>query len=186
MWEGDVVARGQERCHLRRRRLDRGCGSPRLRPRGSEGPSRWSKPGEPRESGEEHPFRGRGGRDGQVDALDETAVDEHADAVVPTAGSIDVSFNLISHGDVQGTPLAEMTLEDFERPVVTAVRTMFLTSRAAARHMIKQRSGAILVFGGDGDPLPGYYLGGLQVAFSAWRPFGGTWPANSGRTASAS
>jgi len=103
----------------------------------------------------------------QVDALDETAVDEHADAVASRAGSIDISFNLISHGDVQGTPLAEMALEDFERPVRTAVRTMFLTSRAAARHMITQGSGVILVFGGDGDPLPGYYLGGLQVAFSA-------------------
>ena len=103
----------------------------------------------------------------QVDALDRKAVDEHADAVSEQAGGIDISFNLTSHGDVQGTPLAEMTPEDFERPVVTAVRTMFLTSTAAARHMIRQGSGVILVFGGDGDPLPGYYLGGLQVAFSA-------------------
>jgi 3-oxoacyl-[acyl-carrier protein] reductase len=101
----------------------------------------------------------------QVDAMNEQAVDEHADAVAASAGGIDVSFNLISHGDVQGTPLAEMRLEDFERPVTTAVRTMFLTSRAAARHMIRQRSGVILVFGGYGDPLPN--LGGLQVAFGA-------------------
>jgi 3-oxoacyl-[acyl-carrier protein] reductase len=47
----------------------------------------------------------------RVDALDETAVDEHADAVAAAAGGIDVSFNLISHGDVQGTPMAEMELE---------------------------------------------------------------------------
>jgi NAD(P)-dependent dehydrogenase (short-subunit alcohol dehydrogenase family) len=103
----------------------------------------------------------------QVDALDERAVDEHADAVAARAGRLDISFNLISHGDVQGTPLAEMSLEDFERPVVTALRTMFLTSRAAARHMIRQGSGVILVFGGYGDPMPGYHLGGLQVAFQA-------------------
>ena len=103
----------------------------------------------------------------QLDALDERAVDEHADAVAARAGGIDISFNLISHGDVQGTPLAEMALEDFERPVITAVRTMFLTSRAAARHMIRQGSGVIMAFGGYGDPLPGYYLGGLQVAFQA-------------------
>jgi 3-oxoacyl-[acyl-carrier protein] reductase len=103
----------------------------------------------------------------QVDALDKRAVDEHADAVVAGAGSIDISFNLISHGDVQGTPLAEMPLEDFERPVITAIRTMFLTSTAAARYMIRQGSGVILVFGGEGDPLPGYNLGGLQVAFTA-------------------
>ena len=76
----------------------------------------------------------------QVDALDEQAVVEHADAVAASAGGIDVSFNLISVGDVQGTPLAEMPLEDFERPVMTAVRTQFLTSRAAARHLIPQGS----------------------------------------------
>jgi enoyl-[acyl-carrier-protein] reductase (NADH) len=102
-----------------------------------------------------------------VDALDERAVDEHADAVAASAGSVDISFNLISHGDVQGTPLAEMSLEDFERPVTNAVRTMFLTARAAARHMTRQGSGVILVFGGYGDPLPEYNLGGLQVAFGA-------------------
>jgi 3-oxoacyl-[acyl-carrier protein] reductase len=103
----------------------------------------------------------------QVDALDETAVDEHADAVAASAGGVDVSFNLISVGDVQGTPLAEMPLEDFERPIVTAVRTQFLTARAAARHMIRQGSGVILFFGGEGDPLPDYYLGGFQVALTA-------------------
>jgi 3-oxoacyl-[acyl-carrier protein] reductase len=102
-----------------------------------------------------------------VDALDEKAVDEHADAVAAEAGGIDISFNLISHGDVQGTPMAEMQPEDYTRPVVTAVTTMFLTSRAAARHMIKQGSGVILAFGGEGDPPRGYHLGGLQTAFHA-------------------
>ena len=59
----------------------------------------------------------------RVDALDEKAVDEHADAVAASAGGIDISFNLISHGDVHGTPMADMDLEDYARPVVTAVRT---------------------------------------------------------------
>jgi NAD(P)-dependent dehydrogenase (short-subunit alcohol dehydrogenase family) len=102
-----------------------------------------------------------------LDALDEAAVDAHADALVAEHGSLDISFNLISHGDVQGTPLAEMSLDDFERPVVTATRTMFITTRAAARHMVRQRSGVILVFGGYGDPPRGYNIGGLQVAFQA-------------------
>src|SRR4051812_36988725 len=39
-----------------------------------------------------------------LDALDERAVDEHARSI----GRIDVSFNLITRGDVQGTPLIEM------------------------------------------------------------------------------
>ena len=80
----------------------------------------------------------------QVDALDREAVDRYVDAVAEKAGGIDISFNLISYGDVQGTPLAEMELEDFERPVINAVRTQFLTARAAARHMISQGSGVIL------------------------------------------
>ena len=105
----------------------------------------------------------------QVDALDEMAVDEHADTVAASAGGIDISFNLISYGDVQGTPLVGMKLEDFERPIVAATRTMFLTSRAAARHMIEQGSGVILTFGGAGgrDPMRYTYIGGFQVALGA-------------------
>jgi 3-oxoacyl-[acyl-carrier protein] reductase len=103
----------------------------------------------------------------QVDAIDEQTVDDHADAVAENAGSIDISFNLISYGDVQGTALAEMPLEEFERPIMNAVRTQFLTSRAAARHMISQGSGVILFFGGYGDPVPDYYIGGFQVALGA-------------------
>src|ERR687898_1790285 len=101
----------------------------------------------------------------QVDALDERTVDRYVDAVAEKAGGIDISFNLISYEDVQGTPLAEMPLEDFERPIMTAVRTQFLTSRAAARHMIGQGSGVILTFGGAGgrDPIRDYYSGGFQV-----------------------
>jgi 3-oxoacyl-[acyl-carrier protein] reductase len=103
----------------------------------------------------------------QVDALDEKAVDAHADSVAAEVGGIDISFNLITHGDAQGTPMVEMSLEDYVRPVVTAVSTIFLTARAAARHMIPRRSGVILIFGGSGPPLRGYNLGGLQVAFEA-------------------
>jgi 3-oxoacyl-[acyl-carrier protein] reductase len=106
----------------------------------------------------------------QVDALDEQAVDEHADAVAAEAGGIDISFNVIAHPYTHGTPLAEMAVDDFMAPVETAARTTFLTARAAARHMIPRRSGVILAFGGPGDrsgPMRDYYLGGTQVAFDA-------------------
>ena len=105
-----------------------------------------------------------------VDALDERAVDEHADAVAARAGSIDISFNLIAHPYTHGVALAEMAVDDFLAPVQTAARTTFLTARAAARHMIPRRSGVILAFGGPGDrsgPQRDYYLGGTQVAFDA-------------------
>jgi 3-oxoacyl-[acyl-carrier protein] reductase len=100
-----------------------------------------------------------------VDALDEEIVDEYVDAVVEQAGSIDISFNLISYGDVQ-EPLTEISVEDFTRPITTAMRTHFLTTRAAARHMIRRGSGVILAFGGSGPhTLPG--LGGFKVALDA-------------------
>jgi 3-oxoacyl-[acyl-carrier protein] reductase len=103
----------------------------------------------------------------QVDALDERAVDEHADAVAAAGGSIDISFNLIAHPYLHGTPMAEMAVDDYVASVATAVRTTFLTARAAARHMIRQRSGVILLFGGSGDPPRDYFIGGTQVAFEA-------------------
>lgn len=102
-----------------------------------------------------------------LDVLDERAVDAFADDVAAPAGGIDISFNLISHGDVQGTPIADMELEDFMRPIQTAVRSTFITARAAARHMIPKRNGVILIFGGSGDPVPDYNIGGFQVGLHA-------------------
>ncbi|MFI9379724.1 SDR family NAD(P)-dependent oxidoreductase [Kutzneria sp. NPDC052558] len=104
-----------------------------------------------------------------VDALDEDAVNAHADAVAAADGSVDISVCVIGIADHQGTPLAEMALEDFERPIRLAVRSTFLTARAAARHMIPRRSGVILTFGGNGggEPMRDYSIGGLQVALNA-------------------
>jgi 3-oxoacyl-[acyl-carrier protein] reductase len=74
---------------------------------------------------------------------------------------------VISHGEAFGTPLVEMALEDYERPIRTAARSNFITARAAARHMITQRSGVILTFGGYGQPLRDSCIGGFQVGLSA-------------------
>jgi NAD(P)-dependent dehydrogenase (short-subunit alcohol dehydrogenase family) len=79
-----------------------------------------------------------------LDALDEHAVDEHVQTVVSRAGSIDVSFNLITRGDVQGIPLIQMTTDNLLRAVVDGLRSNFITARAAARRMVEQGSGVIL------------------------------------------
>ncbi|MEC3980911.1 SDR family NAD(P)-dependent oxidoreductase [Amycolatopsis sp. H20-H5] len=92
------------------------------------------------------------------DALDEQAVDAHARSVADVAGGVDISFNLISGGDIQGIPLADMTTADFTRPVVTRLTANFITARAAARHMVKQGSGVILALdsgSAHGSPLMG-------------------------------
>ncbi|AZQ39768.1 SDR family oxidoreductase [Streptomyces cyaneochromogenes] len=100
-----------------------------------------------------------------VDAQDEAAVDAFVDGVAARAGRIDVSFNAIGYGDVQ-KPLMEISEADFLRPIVTAMRSQFLTTRAAARHMTARGTGVILAFGGGGtQTLPG--LGGFKIALDA-------------------
>jgi len=79
-----------------------------------------------------------------LDALDEQAVDGYVKAVASRAGSVDISFNLITRGDVQGTPLVDMTTDDLLRAVVTGLRSNFVTARAAARRMVEQGAGVIL------------------------------------------
>jgi NAD(P)-dependent dehydrogenase (short-subunit alcohol dehydrogenase family) len=103
----------------------------------------------------------------RVDALDEGAVDRHADAVVEKAGGIDVSFNAISHGDVHGAPLTEMPFEDFARPITTAMRGQFLTARAAARHMVQRGSGVILAITATTARMTIPNVGGTGVTFDA-------------------
>jgi NAD(P)-dependent dehydrogenase (short-subunit alcohol dehydrogenase family) len=93
-----------------------------------------------------------------LDALDERAVDGHAWEVVSQAGSIDVSFNLITRGDVQGIPLVDMTTDDLLRAVINGLRTNFITAQAAARRMVEQGLGVILALdsgSANGSPMMG-------------------------------
>lgn len=103
----------------------------------------------------------------EVDALDGRSVASHAAEVVASAGSLDISFNAIDIGGAQGAPLLEMAQEDFSLPIVTAVRTQFLTATVAARHMEKAGSGVILAItaGVGHDPVP--KVGGFGVACAA-------------------
>lgn len=100
-----------------------------------------------------------------LDALDEKKVNAYVDSVNAEAGQIDASVNVIGIGDVQ-QPLMEITLDDFLQPIQIAMRTQFLTTRAAARHMIPRKTGVVLQFGGNGPQTqPG--LGGFKIALDA-------------------
>ncbi len=93
-----------------------------------------------------------------LDALDERAVDEHVREVAEKAGGIDVSFNLITRGDIQGIPLVEMTTDDLVQPVTVGITANFITARAAARHMVERGSGVILALdsgSANGSPMMG-------------------------------
>jgi len=101
------------------------------------------------------------------------------DALDEQAGSIDISFNLISYGDVQ-QPLTIISVEDFLQPITNAMRTHFLTTRAATRHMIRRGSGVILAFGGSGPhTLAG--LGGFKIALDALEGLRRQWACELGQ-----
>ena len=106
-----------------------------------------------------------------LDALDEQAVVEHAHTVAEQAGAIDVSFNLISRGDVHGKPLLDMALDDFVRPVTTGVTSTFITARAAARHMVARGSGVILSLTSGSARMQGPGMGGTGAADAATESF---------------
>jgi len=106
-----------------------------------------------------------------VDALDEKAIDEHVNALVKKTGGIDISFNAIGVEDVQGIPLIEMSLEDYTKPIAIAMKTQFLTAKAAGRHMIKKGSGVILSITATPAGMAYPLVGGFGPACSAIEAF---------------
>lgn len=80
----------------------------------------------------------------ELDALDERAVVEHADAVAADAGGIDIALNAVSFPHESATPLAELAVEEVMHPIDSFLRTNLITAKATARHMMARRSGAIL------------------------------------------
>lgn len=97
----------------------------------------------------------RGGRVevAEVDALDEGQVAEHADGIAAHAGRIDVAFNAVGLVHVQGTPLAELSFDEIADPLVNYAKTNFLTAKAVASHMLKRKSGVILMISTPGSKL---------------------------------
>ena len=102
-----------------------------------------------------------------VDACDEAAVAAHADAVAADAGTIDVSFNLITRGDVQGQPLIDMAVDDLAQPVDNGLRSNFITARAAARHMVANGGGVILHLTSGSAAAQAPMMGGTGSADAA-------------------
>ncbi|WP_280247106.1 SDR family NAD(P)-dependent oxidoreductase [Nocardia abscessus] len=94
----------------------------------------------------------------QVDVFDQQAVETHADAIAATAGSIDIALNAVSVMHDQGTLLADLSLEEFMRPIDGFLRTLFITSKAVTRHMGRERPGVILTLSEPGSKLA---IGGI-------------------------
>lgn len=101
-----------------------------------------------------------------LNVLDQAAVVKHADSVAAKAGRIDISVNVTGTFHIQGVNFPDLSLEDFMFPVSTYIRANFITAQAAAKHMIRQKSGVLLSISTPGSKLPGTGFMGYGLACS--------------------
>jgi NAD(P)-dependent dehydrogenase (short-subunit alcohol dehydrogenase family) len=104
-----------------------------------------------------------------IDALDDTAVDAYIRDIA-SDGSIDIVFNAVgplpgAYGN--GQRAVELAVDQFMVPFSAIVKSQFITARAAAREMVKQRSGVIIFL--TGSPARGHVEGATAIgaAFGA-------------------
>ena len=100
----------------------------------------------------------------RVDVFDQQAVEQHANAVAAKAGSIDIALNAVSIMHDQGTRLEALSLEEFMRPIDGCLRTLFITSKALARHMGGKRPGVILTLSEPGSKMAAAGILGHSVS----------------------
>jgi NAD(P)-dependent dehydrogenase (short-subunit alcohol dehydrogenase family) len=105
-----------------------------------------------------------------IDTLDDGAVNQYIDGIVKKAGEIDIVLDAsgpLAEEYGNGKMAVEFPIEVFLVPLQTMVKSRFITARAAARHMTRQKSGVIIfVTGSPARPhVPGTTA--IGAAFSA-------------------
>lgn len=87
-----------------------------------------------------------------MDTLDDAAVNQYIDGIVKQTGKIDIILDFagpLAKEYGNGKMAVDLSVEEFIVPLATMVRSRFITARAAARHMIKARSGVIIFVTGS-------------------------------------
>jgi NAD(P)-dependent dehydrogenase (short-subunit alcohol dehydrogenase family) len=105
----------------------------------------------------------------EIDALDEQGVNQHLEKTFEKTGRIDISFNAIGIPlqGIEGIPLIELPTERFLHPVSTYTKSQFITAKAAARFMIRRKSGVILFHTPDPARLAAPLMGGMASAWAS-------------------
>ena len=70
-----------------------------------------------------------------IDAMDDVAVSQYIDDIAKRSGSIDIVFNAVGVPAKQygnGKSAVDLTIEEFMLPVITVLKSQFITARAAA------------------------------------------------------
>jgi NAD(P)-dependent dehydrogenase (short-subunit alcohol dehydrogenase family) len=106
-----------------------------------------------------------------ADATDEDDVRRHIDHVVDRAGRLDILVNAVGITHVQGPPLTELDTDQFMAPVDGYLRTLFVTTRAAAPHLAAHRAGVVLTLSSSPARLTGSGFLGIGVAAAAVEAF---------------
>ena len=99
-----------------------------------------------------------------LDILDDASVNQYIESVVKQASRIDIVVDVagpLAKDYGNGKNAVDLSIEEFMVPLATMVRSRFVTARAAARHMIKQHSGAIIFV--TGSPARGHVPGATAI-----------------------
>src|SRR6516164_5500863 len=105
-----------------------------------------------------------------VDTLDDAAVNQYLSSIVKESGKVDVVLDAAGPlaKEYGNTKMAvDLPIDEFMVPLETIVKSRFITARAAARQMVKQRSGVIILV--TGSPARPHVPGATAIgaAFSA-------------------
>lgn len=105
-----------------------------------------------------------------IDTLNDRDVNEYIEGVAHQAGKVDVLLDASGPlaKEYGNTKVAvDLPVDEFLVPLQTMVRSRFITARAAARQMIKQRSGVIIFV--TGSPARAHVPGATAIgaAFAA-------------------
>jgi NAD(P)-dependent dehydrogenase (short-subunit alcohol dehydrogenase family) len=105
----------------------------------------------------------------QLDALEEEKVEEHLREVMNKAGKIDISFNAVGLPQTghQGTAFTALTLENYLHPITYYSQSHFITAKAAAKIMVQQGQGVILMNTPSPSRISVPFMGGMPATWSA-------------------
>ncbi|HXW90787.1 MAG TPA: SDR family NAD(P)-dependent oxidoreductase, partial [Terriglobales bacterium] len=87
-----------------------------------------------------------------IDTLDDAAVNQYIDGIVKQTGKIDIILDAagpLAKEYGNGKLAVDLAIDQFMVPLQTMVKSRFITARAAAGHMVTQRSGVIILVTGS-------------------------------------
>jgi NAD(P)-dependent dehydrogenase (short-subunit alcohol dehydrogenase family) len=105
-----------------------------------------------------------------IDALDEAAVGAYVQSVVAQSGRLDIEFNATGpriREYANGTPAVDLPADLFIFAVNTVLKSQYITARAAAREMVKESSGVIMLLSGPPARPRIQGVTGIGAAFGA-------------------